>query len=484
MQISISIENFINAFMIAVGIGVCILSIIQIRKSPIDKKVRGFLIAFTSITLLYISLHLARQFMDGVEGIGILVSLHIVSYVEFWCTAAMSLMLSQMILYISSRDKAETTKIMAVVLLVLFISHSIMLFVNAFTGFLFYFDKANVYHRGSLFLLSYVASILMLSQNSYLLIRYRKKFVKRVWIAFWIYIGAPLVALIFQSIFQGVQFLIFAIVASGVNMFMVVTRDLTVRFAQQQVEASRIDTELSMATQIQESMLPNIFPAFPDRKELDIYAVMKPAKEVGGDFYDFFFIEKDLLGMVVADVSGKGVPAALFMMASKILVQNLALVRKDPKAALETTNEQICKNNQGMFVTIWLGIIDLKTGILTASNAGHEYPIIRQPNGKFETYKDKHGLVVGAFPETQYTSYQIKIEKGGMIFVYTDGVVEATNGNDEQFGLNRIVDTLNSNDIPNPTVALETVEKAVDEFVGGAPQFDDLTMLCFKYNGK
>ena len=291
MQISISVENFINAFMIAMGIGVCILSIIQIRKSPIDKKVRGFLIAFTSITLLYISLHLARQFMDGVEGIGILVSLHIVSYVEFWCTAAMSLMLSQMILYISSRDKAETTKIMAVALLVLFISHSIMLFVNAFTGFLFYFDEANVYHRGSLFVLSYVASILMLAQNSYLLIRYRKKFVKRVWIAFWIYIGAPLVALIFQSIFQGIQFLIFAVVASGVNMFMVVTRDLTVRFAQQQVEASRIDTELSMATQIQESMLPNIFPAFPDRKELDIYAVMKPAKEVGGDFYDFFFIE-------------------------------------------------------------------------------------------------------------------------------------------------------------------------------------------------
>ncbi len=480
----ISIPNFINAFMIAMGIGVCILSIIQIRKSPIDKKVRGFLIAFTSITLLYIALHLARQFMDGVEGVGIFASLHIVTFVEFWCTAAMSLMLSQMILYIASRDKEKATKIMAFVLMSLLIIHSVMLLVNAFTGFLFYFDDSNVYHRGSLFILSYVASILMLSQNTYLLIRYRKKFVKRVWIAFWIYIGAPLVALIFQSIFQGIQFLIFAVVVSGVNMFMVVTRDLTVKFAEQQVEASRIDTELSMANHIQESMLPNIFPAFPDRKDLDIYASMKPAKEVGGDFYDFFFIEKDLLGMVIADVSGKGVPAALFMMASKILVQNLALVNKDPKKALEATNEQICKNNQGMFVTIWLGIIDLKTGILTASNAGHEYPIIRQPNGKFETYKDKHGLVVGAFPDTQYTSYQIKIEKGGMIFVYTDGVAEATNANDEQFGLKRIVETLNSNELNTPTEALNILDKAVSEFVGGAPQFDDLTMLCFKYNGK
>jgi sigma-B regulation protein RsbU (phosphoserine phosphatase) len=239
-----------------------------------------------------------------------------------------------------------------------------------------------------------------------------------------------------------------------------------------------------MATQIQESMLPNIFPAFPDRKELDIYASMKPAKEVGGDFYDFFFIEKDLLGMVVADVSGKGVPAALFMMASKILVQNLALVEKDPKLALEMTNEQICKNNQGMFVTMWLGIIDLKTGILTASNAGHEFPIIKQPNGKFELFKDKHGLVIGAYPDIKYTSYQIKIEKGGMLFVYTDGVAEATNREDEQYGLDRIVDTLNNGEINNPTEALKAVDKSVSEFVGDAPQFDDLTMLCFKYNGK
>ena len=470
--------------MIAMGIGVCILSIIQIRKSPIDKKVRGFLIAFTSITLLYIVLHLTRQFMDGVAGVGIFASLHIVTFVEFWCTAAMSLMLSQMILYISNRGKEKTTKIMGVVIASLLIGHSIMLLVNCFTGFLYYFDEANVYHRGSLFILSYVASILMLSQNSYLLIRYRKKFVKRVWIAFWIYIGAPLLALIFQAIFQGIQFLIFAVVASGVNMFMAVTRDLTVKFAEQQVEASRIDTELSMATQIQESMLPNIFPAFPDRKELDIYASMKPAKEVGGDFYDFFFIEKDLLGMVVADVSGKGVPAALFMMASKILVQNLALVEKDPKLALEMTNEQICKNNQGMFVTMWLGIIDLKTGILTASNAGHEFPIIKQPNGKFELFKDKHGLVIGAYPDIKYTSYQIKIEKGGMLFVYTDGVAEATNRDDEQYGLDRIVDTLNNGEINNPTEALKAVDKSVSEFVGDAPQFDDLTMLCFKYNGK
>ena len=478
----ISIPDFINAFMIAVGIGITSLSIIQIRKAPIEKKVRGFFMAFLNITVLYISLHLARQFMSGVEGTGMLIGLHIVTILEFWCTAAMSMMLSQMILYIAHPQTGM--KLMNNVLTVLLLIHTALLIVNAFTGFLYYFDATNTYTRGTLFVLSYLAPVLMLLQDVFLLIRYRQKFEKHVAIAFWIYIIAPLIALIFQGIFKDIQFLIFATVGAAVNMFMVITRDLTIRFAKQQIESSRIDTELSMATQIQESMLPNIFPAFPDRKDLDIYASMKPAKEVGGDFYDFFFIEKDLLGMVIADVSGKGVPAALFMMASKILVQNLALVKKDPKVALETTNEQICKNNQGMFVTMWLGIMDLKTGVLTASNAGHEYPIIKQPNGKFEMFKDKHGLVVGAFPETSYTSYQIKLEKGGMLFLYTDGVAEATNGNDEQFGLNRIVDTLNNSKIDNPTEALQVVDKAVGEFVGDAPQFDDLTMLCFKYNGK
>lgn len=319
----------------------------------------------------------------------------------------------------------------------------------------------------------------------YLLIRYRKKFEKRSLIAFWVYIIAPLIAIGLQAAYQEVQFVIFATVGAAINMFGVITRDLTERYEQQLTAASRIDAELSMATRIQSDMLPNIFPAFPERKDFDIYASMTPAKEVGGDFYDFFFIDEDTLGIVMADVSGKGVPAALFMMASKILVQNYTIMHKDPKAALEATNNQICMSNrEQMFVTVWLGVLNLKTGVLTASNAGHEYPIIKNPNGKFEIFKDKHGLVIGAMEGAKYKEYEVKLEKGSMLFIYTDGAPEATNADEQLFGTERLLSALNSQDFSTPKEVLDGVDKAVKDFVLDAPQFDDLTMLCLKYNGQ
>ena len=187
----------------------------------------------------------------------------------------------------------------------------------------------------------------------------------------------------------------------------------------------------------------------------------------------------------MADVSGKGVPAALFMMASKILIQNYAMVKGNPKEALEAANRQICQNNrEDMFVTIWLGILDVNTGLLTASNAGHEYPVVRKPGEKFEFIKDKHGLAVGAYDTSKYKEYEVQLEKDSMVFIYTDGVVEATDANEELFGNDRLLDALNRADDDTPEGALKSVSKAVDMFVKGAPQFDDLTMLCLKYNGK
>ena len=267
-------------------------------------------------------------------------------------------------------------------------------------------------------------------------------------------------------------------------MFAVITSVLLNRFEKQRMDASRIETELSMATRIQADMLPNIFPAFPERSEFDIFASMSPAKEVGGDFYDFFLIDEDHLGLVIADVSGKGVPAALFMMASKILVQNYAIMKKNPKEALEAANYQICQSrHEEMFVTVWLGILELSTGLLTATNAGHEYPVLKQPGGKFELYKDKHGFVLGGMEGVRYKEYQMKLEKGSVLFVYTDGVAEATDSQNEMFGTDRLLDTLNSISGDDPHEALDSVQKAVNAFVKTAPQFDDLTMLCLKYNG-
>ncbi|MBQ9488620.1 MAG: PP2C family protein-serine/threonine phosphatase, partial [Lachnospiraceae bacterium] len=243
--------------------------------------------------------------------------------------------------------------------------------------------------------------------------------------------------------------------------------------------------ELALATRIQADMLPNIYPAFPERKEFDIYGSMDPAKEVGGDFYNFFLIDEDHLCMIMADVSGKGVPAALFMMASLIILSNNAMIGKNPAQILTDTNAAICNNNrEEMFVTVWLGILEISTGKLVAANAGHEYPALKQPNGQFELIKDKHGFVLGGMEGLKYQEYELMLEPGAKLFLYTDGVPEATNSETQQFGTDRMVKALNQDPDSSPRQILKNVRQSVDDFVKEAEQFDDLTMLCLEYNGK
>ena len=244
------------------------------------------------------------------------------------------------------------------------------------------------------------------------------------------------------------------------------------------------ETELNMATEIQMSMLPLTFPAFPDRSEFDIYASMDPAKEVGGDFYDFFLIDDDHLAAVIADVSGKGVPAALFMMSSKILLNDHATIGGSPAEILERVNKLVYANNKAhMFVTVWLGILEISTGKLTSASAGHEYPMINV-NGKYELLKDKHGLAIGAMPNSKYKDTEITLNKGDSVFVYTDGVAEATDANNELFGTDRTLEALNAIQAGvSQKEILAGVRSAVDAFVKEAPQFDDLTMLGLKYFG-
>ena len=271
--------------------------------------------------------------------------------------------------------------------------------------------------------------------------------------------------------------------------FEFMTRELDTyihNLAKATAEKERIGAELDLATRIQANMLPNIFPAFPERADFDIYASMTPAKEVGGDFYDFFLIDDDHLGMVIADVSGKGVPAALFMMMSMILVNNTARMEgpnASPGAVLTKVNNTICANNsEEMFVTVWLGILTISTGRVVAANAGHEYPMLKKADGSFELFKDRHGLVVGAMEGIRFRDYEFTLEKGGALFVYTDGVAEATDAHDELFGTERTLAALNQNPDASPKALLENVKGAVDRFVGEAPQFDDLTMLSVKRN--
>ncbi len=239
-----------------------------------------------------------------------------------------------------------------------------------------------------------------------------------------------------------------------------------------------------MAARIQTNMLPNVFPPFPERKDMDIFASMDAAKEVGGDFYDFFLTDEDHLCLVMADVSGKGVPAALFMMACKIILGNYAMLGQSPAQVLETANTAVCANNKAdMFITVWIGILDLRTGILKAANAGHEYPVIMQPGGKFELLRDKHGFVIGGMAGMHYKEYTVQMQPGAKLFLYTDGVPETTDSNGSMFGLERMLDALNTDTAASPKEVLGNIRRAVDDFVGDAEQFDDLTMLCMEYKG-
>jgi len=247
------------------------------------------------------------------------------------------------------------------------------------------------------------------------------------------------------------------------------------------LETERLTTELSLAARIQASSLPK---DFPERPEVDICASMTPAKEVGGDLYDYFLIDGDHLALVIGDVSGKGVPAALFMMVAMTLLHHVSMGERSPAKILQTVNDELCaRNPEEMFVTVWLGILELSTGRLTAANAGHEYPVLKAPGESFALLKDRHGLVLGGMEHTRYREYELQLRRGEKLFVYTDGIPEANNAAGELFGPERMLAALREREGGSPKEILETVQSAVAAYAGDAPQFDDLTMLCLQYNG-
>ena len=244
------------------------------------------------------------------------------------------------------------------------------------------------------------------------------------------------------------------------------------------------ETELSVAAEIQESVLPHVFPPFPERAEFELFASMDPAREVGGDFYDFLMIDDDHLAILIADVSDKGVPAALFMMSTKNLINYRARQGGTPAEILTDVNAQIAHDNESsMFVTVWMGILDLRTGVLTCANAGHEYPAVCGQDGVFRIFRDRHGLMLGGMEFSKYKDYELTMAPGDKIFVYTDGVPEANDPNGELYGMTRLEAALNRIAGEGPEAILQGIRKDVDSFADGAKQFDDLTMLGLEYRG-
>ena len=262
------------------------------------------------------------------------------------------------------------------------------------------------------------------------------------------------------------------------------TRRLLERQAKDTAERQRIETELNIASAIQLSMLPGRFPAFPDRRDFDIYALMDPAKEVGGDFYDFYLLTEDTLGILIADVSGKGVPGAMSMMQAKTLISSLANSGLGVEEIFTRANDTLCENNEAnMFITAWMGILNLKTGMLDYVNAGHNPPLLRRKDGRFEYLKSPAGFVLAGWEGFQYRRQQMQLNPGDELFLYTDGITEATDLQEQLYGEERLAVALNGGIGCDSETLCKKIKQDVEAFVGAAPQFDDITMLSLVYKG-
>ena len=248
--------------------------------------------------------------------------------------------------------------------------------------------------------------------------------------------------------------------------------------------AARIDAELAFAKAIQHSAMPSVFPPYPGRKEFDIHAAMFTAKEVGGDFYDFYFVDEDTLAFMIADVSGKGIPAAMFMMQSKTLLKSCAESGMPIEQVFTTANEKLCEGNEaGMFVTAWMGLLNIKTGHVTFANAGHNPPLVKAGMDGFAFHKTRAGFVLAGMEGIRYRKFELQLNPGDTIYLYTDGVTEATDAAEKLYGDERLLKLLNEQKSASAREICEYVKADVDAFVGDAEQFDDITMLCLTWHG-
>jgi len=355
----------------------------------------------------------------------------------------------------------------------------VLILLNIPFGYYFAVGADGVYHREILYTIDLIYPFTVLILTMGLVVIARKRFKRHQIITLFVYAFCPLIVGVLGIFTYGLS------LSSPVIMMVFLLMYCVLNVVQGK-EKTVAEKELSMATAIQVNMLPRIFPPYPDRNEFDLFASMRPAKEVGGDFYDFFMIDDDHLCLVIADVSGKGIPAALYMMVAKTMIKNQALAGAgSPSAILKNVNDQLAENNtMDMFVTVWLGIMTISTGELICSNAGHEYPVFKKQGQKFELIKDKHAPPLGTMEGLKFKEYTLDFTKGDVLYVYTDGVAEATNRENELFGTDRMIAALNAASTDEPNVIERTVKEHIDQFIENAPQFDDITMLCIRYNGK
>ncbi len=363
-------------------------------------------------------------------------------------------------------------------LVVRIINLFVCVFLNS-KGFYFYIDSAGKYVRGDLYIVSLIYSYFAMLATLFAAIKKRKHLETYQLVSILLYVVVPLIATTISSKFYGVSIIYGVVMVVMLYMYCV----LNVSQGREKVVADR---ELTLASHIQEEILPSTFPFPTMRTEFDIYASMTPAKEVGGDFYDFFMVDDDHVALVIADVSGKGIPAALFMMVARTLIKNQTLYNKElePTEIFNKVNEQLCENNGlNLFVTAWLGILKISTGELKYANAGHEYPAFSRNDGKFVILKEKHSPPLATMEGIQFRGNQVVMKPGDCIYVYTDGVTEASNFKKELFGIDRMLGSLNRSVGLSTKEIDQNIRNDIKTFTRDEAQFDDITMLCMRYYG-
>ena len=462
----------VDLFGMLTGYVLFICCLFDVQKTGSDER---YFLYMLNVTYLGLFTDMIAWLVDGIPGLRII---NIIDNTLYYMCMPLDAFFfwHYVISYIRLEDrlKKNIQRILQIGIIVATLDRMI----NLFTGIFFTVDTNGVYSRSPLYPISMTYAFFTSAATIVLIIVHRKEFTRQKLIPLLLYIFTPTAASIFTLAVFGLS------ISYGLIMLVLLLIYCIINIDQGRQKAMS-DRELHLASAIQEHILPHVFPAFPDHKEFDLYASMDPAKEVGGDFYDFFLTDDDHLAMVIADVSGKGVPAALFMMISKALIKNSLLNGNSPAKALDIVNKQIAESNpESMFVTVWVALLELSTGKGVAANAGHENPFLGRAGGPYEMITYKHDPILGLLEDFSFKEHEFVLNPGDSFFVYTDGVSESENMKKEAFGTTRILETLNASPGASPDQILTAMAENIREFTSGTEPFDDITMLCMQYKGK
>ncbi len=390
--------------------------------------------------------------------------------------------MSYVLEYLGVRELRSSKNLMNLFTVGLSIS-IVMRLVNLIYPVYFYIDAAGVYHRAFLYQLSNVCTYLGGTITLLTIIYYRKRIKRYQLLILVAFILAPIIALCVNILYYGLTPAFSVMMAVLTSFYLILN-------VERSREQSIVESELTIATKIQKAMLPDLFPENSDTQEYDLYASMDPAREVGGDFYDFFMLDDNRLAFLVADVSDKGMGAALFMAVSKAMIKMRSQAGGSPAEVLRDVDARLGKDNDlGMFVTVWLGYLDLTTGHVVACNAGHDYPALflrGKEEGSETGYVVKetvHGPAVAFLPGMKFPEIEFTMKPGDRIFLYTDGVNEAQGADGEEFGFERMLNVLNAHIHDSSESLCRSMKEEVDTFVGDDPQFDDMTMMALTFHG-